>query len=246
MRGRAVLLGLGGLALLVWCGVVSGYHRESSAAVVSWLVSLVVVVVVDVSFWRGRTGRNAGWRLEPAPNAWPRPGRGGAASAFAGTAPWLALAAVAAAWDALGIDTGTHEAHLTISALAQAYRPLNAVLLLVWMLAGIGYGAARARSPVGAPAPPTGRGGQPAYGMGAAFVPHAARPALLLPSNRPVGVVFWLAVLVAGVVIDLVARGTGGRLATAGELVRFTSTSRVANVFLIAAWTFAGYHLFAR
>ena len=55
---------------------------------------------------------------------------------------------VALAWDVLGIDTGPHEYHLTISALAQAYRPLNAALLLVWMLAGVGYGAARARAPV--------------------------------------------------------------------------------------------------
>ncbi len=246
MRGRAVLIGLGGLALLVWCGGASGYHRDSSAAAVSWLVSLGLVVVIDVSFWRGRTGRNARWRLEPARHAWPRPGRGGAASAFAGTAPWLALAVVAAAWDALGIDTGTHEAHLTISALAQAYRPLNAVLLLVWILTGIGYGAARARSPVETTAPPNGRGGRPAYGVGATFVPHAARPALLLPSSRPLGVVFWLAVLAAGVVIDIVARRSNGRMATAGELVRFVSTSRVANVIVIAAWTFAGYHLFAR
>ena len=57
------------------------------------------------------------------------------------------LLAVALAWDVLGIDTGPHQYHLTISALAQAYRPLNAGLLLVWMLVGVGYQAARVRAP---------------------------------------------------------------------------------------------------
>jgi hypothetical protein len=35
-------------------------------------------------------------------------------------------------------------------------------------------------------------------------------------------------------------------VATAEEFARFISTSAVANVALIAAWAFAGYHLFAR
>jgi hypothetical protein len=241
-----VLLGVGGVAILAWCGAVSGYHRDSPAALATWLVSLAVVLAIDLSFWLGRNGRSPGWRLEPASDPWPRPGRGGAASALVGTAPWLALVVLAAAWDVLGIDTGMHEAHLTISALAQAYRPLNAVLLLVWMLVGVGYGAARARRPMVSAAPPAPPGGGIAPSWGAAFVPSTARPALLLPSSKPVGVAFWLAVLAAVVVIDLVARRTDGRLATAEELVRFATSSRVANVAFVVAWTFAGYHLFAR
>ena len=67
--------------------------------------------------------------------------------ALRGVAPWILLVVVALAWDVLGIDTGPHQYHLTISALAQAYRPLNAALLLTWMLAGVGYEAARARAP---------------------------------------------------------------------------------------------------
>ena len=57
--------------------------------------------------------------------------------------PWLILVLVAVAWDVLGIDTGPHQYHLTISALAQAYRPLNAALVLFWILAGVGYEMAR-------------------------------------------------------------------------------------------------------
>jgi hypothetical protein len=75
---------------------------------------------------------------------------------------------------------------------------------------------------------------------------HAAGPALLLPSSRPVGVVFWVAVPVVAVVIDVVARRTDGRMARADEFVRFISTAPAANVALMLAWTFAGYHLFAR
>ena len=71
-------------------------------------------------------------------------------------------------------------------------------------------------------------------------------PALLLPSSRPVGLLFWGAAVVAGVVIDQVARRSGGRFATSGDFVRFVSTSLPAKILLIAAWTFAGYHLFAR
>jgi hypothetical protein len=51
---------------------------------------------------------------------------------------------------------------------------------------------------------------------------------------------------VAGFVIDQVARRSGGRFATSGDFVRFVSTSLPAKILLIAAWTFAGYHLFAR
>ena len=245
MHDRRVLLGVGGVALIAWCGAVSGYHRDSPAAVATWLVSLGMVLAIDLAFWLGRNGKNRGLHLEPARDPWPRPHRGGAASALVGTAPWLVIFVVAAAWDGLGIDTGTHEAHLTVSALAQAYRPLNATLLLVWILVGVGYGAARARSPAEVSAPPTGQEGL-ACCAGAGVVPHTSPLALLLPSSRPVGVVFWLAVLAAGVFIDLVARRSEGRLATAEEVVRFVSTARLANVALVVAWVFAGYHLFAR
>ncbi len=235
------------MALLAWCGWVSGFHRSTGAAEVTWVVSLALVVVVSAAFWLGERGRRFGWHLEPAAAAWPRPGRGGGRRALGGVAPWLALIVVAAAWDILGIDTGPHEAHLTISALSQVYRPLNALLLLVWMLVGIGYAAARARAPVARriemdPAPP-------GVALAAVVVPtgrHSLGPGLLLPSDRPVGVIFWIAVLVLVVAVDLAARRSAGRFATAEEFARFISAAWPANVVLIAAWAFAGYHLFAR
>jgi hypothetical protein len=247
--------------LAAWCGWVSGFHRSSSAAEITWVVSLGLVVASGVAFWRGRRASRFGWHLEPVADAWPRSGRGGSRLALRGVAPWLILIALGAAWDVLGIDTGPHEYHLTISALSQAFRPLNALLLLVWMLVGIGYAAARARAPLtGARGDTLARSrhteaARPhlavASGAGwasASLSPrgHSLAPALLLPSNRPVGVVFWIGLLVAVVAVDLTARRSAGRVATAGEFVRFISTSPLANVVLIVAWTFAGYHLFAR
>ncbi len=168
---------------------------------------------------------------------------------LAGISPWLGLALVVVVWEILGIDTGSSEPHLTISALAQAFRLLNAALLLVWMLAGFGYGVARARAPV--LSPPAMR--DPSAAAGAALV--SGYPAgthlptvtlgLLLPANRAVGVGFWLGVVAIGVVIDFIARHSGGYLANAGELLRFVTSSMAGRVVLIAAWTFAGWHLFA-
>ena len=251
MGRRYNVLVVAGLLLCAWCGWVSGFHTDTWAALVTWLVSFGVVVGIDLSFsfGRGRRDGSMGWRLAPADDPWPRPGRGGRRLALEGVWPWLALIVVAVAWDGLGIDTGTHEAHLTLSALAQTYRAMNAGLLLVWILVGVGYGAARARAPVGPPDPTATEGQGGAALLGAGMVPatvHAAGPALLLPSSRPVGVVFWVAVPVVAILIDLVARRSGGRMAKADEFVRFISTAQAANVALILAWTFAGYHLFAR
>ena len=196
-----------------------------------------------------------GWHLDPVADPWPRPGRGGGRLALRGVAPWIVLFVVALGWDVLGLDTGPHEYHLTISALSQAYRPLNAGLLLVWTLVGIGFGAARARAPVdmeGVASPPARTDPDaPAPGtvLSAGMITlggHPIVPALLLPSSPPVGVAFWIAVPIAGLLVDLVARRSDGRTANAEELARFISTAKAAKIALVAAWTYAGYHLFAR
>ncbi len=250
VRGRRIPLAIGALVLGAWCGWVSGFHRSTTAAEITWVVSLAAVVAVDLSLWHGTRRGGFGWRLDRATAPWPRPGAGGGRRAWRGVAPWLVLIAVAVAWDVLGIDTGPHEAHLTISALAQAFRPVNAGLLLIWMLVGVGYEAARVCAPLRTP---RARGaGEPREGAawcaaaGAPVASHAVAPALLLPSSRPAGVAFWIAAVVAAFAVDVVARRSGGRLATAEEFVRFISTATLVNVVLIAAWAFAGYHLFAR
>jgi hypothetical protein len=253
VRGRRIVLAVAGMALCAWCGWASGYHRTTTPAEITWVVTLVAVALIDLSLRRGKTRARFGWRLQPVTDPWPRPGLGGKGPALRGVAWWLVLIMVVLAWDVLGIDTGPHQYHLTISALAQAYRPLNAALLLAWVLVGIGYQAARVRAPVNGTGSREGepdldaseRGGPLAATMAPLAVHHAA-PALLLPQSPPAGVAFWVAVPVAAVLIDLAARRSGGRWASAEEFVRFVSTSAVANVALIAVWVFAGYHLFAR
>jgi hypothetical protein len=248
-----VVIGVAVIALCAWCGWVSGFHRTTAPAEITWVVSLVAVLLVDLALWRGKTGRSFGWHLEPVRDPWPRIDRAGAGPALRGVAPWLALFVVVLTWEVLGIDTGPHQYHLTVSALGQAYRPLNAGLLLVWVLIGIGYEAARVRAPVGRtpmggdagdrPAPESGRALTAAIGpLGA----HAGAPALLLPSSPPVGVAFWVAVPLAAVLVDVAARRSDGRRANTEQFVRLISTSRLAQVALIVAWGFAGYHLFAR
>jgi hypothetical protein len=257
VRGRRSLLVVAAVALCAWCGWVSGYHRSSTAAEITWAVSLAAVVAVDLCLWQGRRGGRFGWHLEPVADPWPRPGRGGGRLALRGVAPWLLLIVVVLAWDVLGIDTGPHLAHLTISALAQEYRPLNAALLLLWMLVGIGYEVARVRAPLGRPGVPspspeverdTSGRAEPGEALGAVILvggAHRSIPGLLLPQSRAVGVAFWIAVPVAALLIDVAARRSAGRVANAEEFVRFVSTAALANVALVAAWIFAGYHLFA-
>jgi hypothetical protein len=258
-RNRVVVAALCVVVVCVWCGWVSGFHRSSTPAVVAWPFSLAAVVVVDVLLWRGRYGRKPGIRLEPVPDPWPRPDRGGSLRALEGVSIWLVLTLVVLAWEILGIDTGKHAPHLTISALTQSFRPLNAAMLLVWMLVGIGYGAARARAPrvsrsdSGGSDPgrvvavQQGDGSETPEMPSAVMVAHlpVTAPALLLPASRPAGVAFWLGLVLAAVVVDQGARHSNGRLANAEELVRFITTPLAANVLLVVAWAYAGYHIFA-
>jgi hypothetical protein len=253
VRGHGVAKGMAALALCAWCGWASGFHRTTSGAEITWLLTAGAVVAFDLALWgRARTGRG-GFHLEPSRDPWPRPGRGGTGQALRGVAPWLGFVVVIVVWEVLGIDTGPHQYHLTISALAQAYRPLNAALLLAWVLVGVGYEAARLRSPVDGPDewrhrdPPKTRddGAASAVAVGS-FGAHHGATGLLLPQSPGAGVAFWVAVPVVAVLIDTEARRSAGRRATAEEFVRFISTEWPANLALIAAWGFAGYHLFAR
>jgi hypothetical protein len=253
VRSHRVAKGTAVLALCVWCGWASGFHRTTPGAEITWLVAAGAVVAFDVALWRVRSGGSGGLRLQPVSDPWPRRGPGGSEQALRGVASWLGFIAVIVAWEILGIDTGPHQYHLTISALAQAYRPLNAALLLVWVLVGVGYEAARVRTPVDWPGgwrhggPPKIRGDGPAFAVAVrSFGTHQGTTGLLLPQSPGAGVAFWVAVPMAAVLIDAAARRSAGRRATAEEFVRFISTARPANLALIAAWGFAGYHLFAR
>jgi hypothetical protein len=153
------------------------------------------------------------------------------------------LALIAVTWDVLGLDTGRNEPHLTLSALSQAYRAMHAGLLFVWILAGIGYVVARRRM---AARREEGAAGAASPVLGAGFATFGRTPlALLEGSNRAVGLAFWIGVMFCAAVIEVLARRSAGRIATAGETVRLVSRTLPARAFLIFLWGFAGWHLFS-
>jgi Family of unknown function (DUF6186) len=235
-------------ALFAWCGWVSGFHRATTPAIATWVVSAVAVVVLDVVVFRGFGGRRPIIRLTPVTEPWPASRARARHATLAGVAPWLVLLVVTVCWEILGIDTGPGVPHLTISALSEAFRPLNAALLLVWMSIGLGYGVTRARTPRSIGSRPTeSASGSAAVGAGVIGVGHrgGSAIALLLPHVRAAGVIFWIGVVVVGAAIDLAGRASDGRTATAEQFVRAISGTKPARIALIAAWLFAGWHLFA-
>ncbi len=237
------------LALCAWCGWASAFHRSTTPAITTWVCSLAIVVTISRLFWRGRRGRRFSVRLPASGKSWPRAGRNGGGRTLLGLSPWLLLILIVAVWEVLSIDTGPSEPHLTISALAQAFRPMAAALLFVWMLVGLGYAAARARAPIGwepGTSVRSGSGETSAASAGMIAQHPSLTPALLLPPSRAAGVAFWVGLVVACVLVDLAAKRSQGRIASAEEFVRLISRPRAANVLLVGAWVFAGWHLFAR
>lgn len=253
-RRRLVVAAVAAATGCAWCGWVSGFHRSTAPARETWVVSLLAVVGVNVLLWR----RRRHGPLDPGSReAWPAPGTP-AAKVLRGLAPWAVLVLVVAAWEVLGLDTGRHQPHLTISALSQAIRPLNAAVLAAWMLAGIGYGIARAQPPpaalvsAGSRPPPPVTGPRPPPGGTPGGEPHQASlivvpgiVGLLLPSSQAAGVAFWIVVVVAAAALELAARRSCGSLPTAAQLVRLITAPVVGNLAVVGAWIYAGYHLFA-
>jgi hypothetical protein len=238
-----------GLVLSAWCGWASGFAQSSVGAFTTWSISLAVVIAVNLLLGRGRRGLHPALHLAPVGEPWPRPGRRGRGRTLLGVLPWLSFGCILLAWELLGIDTPANETHVTISALAQEYRPLNAALLLVWILVGLGYGAARARAPIGIHAVEPSRDLAPRAVLGAVLLAGLGHPTpmltLLLPQSKALGVGFWVLVVVAFVLLDVAAKRSRGRVPNAEELARLISGRATARVFIGVAWIFGGWHLFA-
>jgi hypothetical protein len=56
----------------------------------------------------------------------------------------------------------------------------------------------------------------------------------------------YLAVIVAAVVLDVVARRPGSRLATFGDLVSRISARRAGRAAMMLGWWWLGWHYFVR
>ena len=153
----------------------------------AWAVSCAGVVATDLILARAVAERPA----RPLPCVAPPPPASEKRRSRLGLfLPWIALVLVVAAWEALGIDTGEKVPHLTISALALAYR--------------------------------------------------GVRPAV----REEEGVAFFVAVAVAALLIDLVARQSG-RFASGEDVLRLLLGPPIARIACGAAWAYAGWHLFA-
>lgn len=318
--------------LLAWCGWASAYPAGTDGGKLVWGISLAVVAAVALladGAWRRGHRR---W-VVPRPLApWPPPERSHDRRwVLEGMGPWLLLTLVVVTWEALGIDTGRHQPHLTLSALTLAFRPMRAATFLVWIALGLGFVAIRlrARAVPGAIRPRRWREASgtsravvvPAVLVGADRVVHRlarlaqgasasrrvwlssparwgrgaagtraavatairwalpatanrwpvpvraasrvlarsfsatssslvlAQPgylfALLEGDSRGVGVGFWIGVVVVAGAIEVVARRSSGRLCTFEELLRWISEPLLAEAVVIAAWVYAGWHLFA-
>lgn len=262
---RAFTLRVAGVCLLAaWCGWATAYRTGTWDARITWWISTLTVVgawgVVRVGGLRGqRRARPRAIGAAGDPDGAREPPEG---SLLRRTWPWLVLTAVVVVWEALGIATGPHQPHLTISALAQAFRPVHAALLATWMGVGLLWVVVTGRTArrdgdrgswpgrrqhmlgvvvlgfVPARTLVPGTRGSGAGGAGTAL-------AVLLGSSRAVGVGFWLAVVGGACTIDAVARWGPGAHLTCTGLLRLLWRNRVVRTVVVIAWLVAGWHLFS-
>ncbi|MHB1508803.1 MAG: hypothetical protein ACYCST_13245 [Acidimicrobiales bacterium] len=263
-RELVVLLNL--VVLCAWCGWASSYRLSTWQSWATWLASLLVVVAAYVAISRGRRGLRLGLEV-PAVARWQvtkgvGPGNPvGVSTALVRLSPWLLLALAILTWEALGIDTGTHAPHLTISALSQTFRALHAALLAVWMAVGIGYAIATAGIQTHGRTAGDPSGSGVVAGLLGGWSERAANQyrlvpgpdlshrtavlALLLGRSRAVGVAFWVGVAICSALIETAARHSHERIPDFLRVLELVSRPVPARLVLIAAWTFAGWHLFA-
>jgi len=105
----------------------SGWHRFTWGARLGTFGCALAVLVVGL-FWRHR---QPGARSSGSDGAAPLPAVNHTCAAL-----WLVVILVAAVWDVLGLLTPPGRHHLTLSALALAYRPLHALLFACWLAIG--------------------------------------------------------------------------------------------------------------
>jgi hypothetical protein len=72
-----------------------------------------------------------------------------------------------------------------------------------------------------------------------------APSAVLIGSNKAVGLAFWLVVIAAFSVLEIVARSTRVPVPSFGELVARYLRHPAVRALGIALWLFAGWHLFS-
>jgi len=65
-------------------------------------------------------------------------------------------------------------------------------------------------------------------------------------STHTITVLGFIALTIALITLELVARRRGSRVPTAGQLVGFLMQTRVTRVLVLLLWGWLGWHFFAR
>jgi len=248
-----------------WCGWASAFPAGTRSGQTVWGITLAGVLAVDVVLLWLRRRPDGPWMTEPV-QPWPRARAGGRVSVLGAAWPWVLLGVVVLAWEILGIDTGRHQPHLTLSALTLAFRPVRATTLAAWSAVGVYFAAVRGRAATGSdPRRPQqqssireqrapGRRGASGLAVvapaviltGARLIPsRAPLLALLEGDSRAVGIGFWIGVAACAVGIEWSARRIFEGIVTFDTLLWSASQPRVVRLVMVGAWVYAGWHLFA-
>ncbi len=84
-----------------------------------------------------------------------------------------------------------------------------------------------------------------AFALGVQLQMASPLPAVVVGSNKAVGLAFWLVVIVALSTLELLARCTRVPVPSFTDLVTRYLSHPAARVGAIALWLFAGWHLFS-
>ncbi len=127
---RGVVLVLAATCATCGLAAIDSGLRQGTWQARATYAGTAAVVVVAATLVRRR--RAAGATLgAPA-----QPTTGATGASHTGLVPWLAVVAVAATWDVLGLLTPPDRHHLTLSALTLAYQAFHAVVFVCWVAIG--------------------------------------------------------------------------------------------------------------
>ncbi len=135
--------------LSAWCGdEVSAFHRTTAAAIATCGIFARCGDHGGLrgALRRGTRGKRFGSHLRPVDDPWPRPGQGGGRLALGACAVIALFAAAITGTCWASTQARTVPPHHQCA--GPGLRPLNAALLLAWMLAGIGYRRQGPRAPL--------------------------------------------------------------------------------------------------
>lgn len=127
-RAGALLVVGTTFAVVALAALDSGLRQGTWQARVTYAGTAAAVVVVTTLARRRSERLTTSAGTSASPTAEERGHRG--------LAPWLAVAAVAATWDVLGLLTPPDRHHLTLSALSLAYQAFHAVVFAFWVAIG--------------------------------------------------------------------------------------------------------------